>query len=215
MLSEQREFDTPPPPSGRLGLWILAWLLIGLAVVVVVSRQFGGRPTRESPAPPHPAIGKKLERLSLEPLTGTTAPLALDDLTGKVALINIWGTWCGPCVIEFPHLKELAEHYQNEPDFRLVSISCTGPGGDDEELADNTSRFLREQRADFPTYSDPQWTTRNEIARVTNERGVPYPTTVIVGRDGTIQALWFGYADGLTAEMRRVIDTALQAKKSE
>jgi hypothetical protein len=109
----------------------------------------------------------------------------------------------------------LAEHYQNEPDFRLVSISCTGPGGDDEELADNTSRFLREQRADFPTYSDPQWTTRNEIARVTNERGVPYPTTVIVGRDGTIQALWFGYADGLTAEMRRVIDTALQAKKSE
>jgi thiol-disulfide isomerase/thioredoxin len=211
MLSEQREFDTPPPPSGRLRLWILAWLLIGLAVVVVVSRQFGGRRGLDS-QPPHPAVGKKLERLSLEPLTGRSAPLSLDDLTGKVALINIWGTWCGPCVDEFPHLKELAEHYQSEPDFRFVSISCTGPGGEEEELADLTTAFLHEQRADLATYSDPQWTTRDEIARLAGERGVPYPTTLILGRDGTVQALWFGYADGLTTEMRRVIDTALQAK---
>lgn len=209
MLSEQREFDTPPPPSGRFRLVLLAALLFGLVIAVVLSRQLG---KGNAPSPPHPAVGRTLERLRLEPLTGTDRPLSLDDLAGKVALINVWGTWCGPCIIEFPHLKELADHYRSEADFRFVSISSSGPGADDADLAAHTEAFLKEQQADFPTYADPSWETRDAIARVAGERGVPYPTTLILGRDGKVRALWFGYRDGLTTEMRDVIDAALRAK---
>jgi len=210
MLTEQREFDTPPPPSGFFHLVLLSALLGGLVIAVVLSRQFG---RSRAPSPPNPAVGQRLERLELEPLTGTDRPLSLDDLAGKVALINLWGTWCGPCVIEFPHLKELADHYRSEADFRFVSISSSGgPGADDADLAANTEAFLQEQQADFPTYADPRGETRNEIARVARERDVPFPTTLILGRDGKVRALWFGYRDGLTAEMREVIDAALREK---
>jgi thiol-disulfide isomerase/thioredoxin len=217
MLSEQQEFDTPPPPSGRFWLLLLAVLFVGLAAAVFLSRQLGNRGTGDGTVdgwgPSHPAVGQKLERLNLEPLTGTTQPLALDDLAGKVALINVWGTWCGPCIIEFPHLKELVEHYRSEPDFRFVSISSDGgPGPDGADLATNTEAFLREQRADLPTYADPRRETCNEIARVAGEPRIPYPTSLILGRDGKVRALWFGYHDGLTSEMREVIDAALREK---
>jgi len=210
MLSEQQEFDTPPPASGCFRLLLLSALLGGLVIAVVLSRQLG---RGNALSPPHPAVGQRLERLHLEPLTGTDQPLALDDLAGKVALINLWGTWCGPCIIEFPHLKELADHYRSEADFRLVSIASSGgPGADDADLAVNTEAFLKEQQADFPTYADPRRETRNEIARVAGARDVPFPTTLILGRDGKVRALWFGYRDGLTTEMREVIDAALREK---
>ena len=208
MLSEQQEFDTPPPASGRFRLLLLAVLLVALMIAVVLSRQLG---RNSAISAPHPAVGHRLERLHLEPLIGTDQPLSLGDLAGKVTLINVWGTWCGPCIIEFPHLKELAEHFRSEPDFRFVSISSSGgPGPDDADLAANTEAFLREQQADFPAYADPLRETCNEIARVAGVAGVPYPTTLILGRDGKVRALWFGYRDGLTTEMRDVIDAALR-----
>jgi thiol-disulfide isomerase/thioredoxin len=210
MLSEQREFETPQASRWIFPL-ILGVVLVGLAIAVVVSRQLGGH-RRDGMGAEHPAVGLALKHLALEPLTGADRPLMLDDLAGKVVLINIWGTWCGPCLIELPHLKELAEHYRAVPGFRFVSVSCSPPGAIDPELAENTAALLKELQADFPTYGDPREETRGEIARVAGERNLPYPTSVILGRDGKVRALWFGYREGLTTEMREVIDAALREK---
>ena len=210
MLSEQREFATPPPLVSRRLLWLLVAAGV-LAIAVLVARQIRGRLAALS-SQPHPAVGRPLEHLALAPLTGTDQPLTLADLSGKVALINIWGTWCGPCVIEFPHLVELEQHYRGRDDFRFVSVSCSGDG-DDTGLAKITAAFLKEQRADFPTYADPDYATRDAIAHLAGESGVPYPTTLILGRDGRVKGLWFGYRDGLTDEMREVSDAALAQKK--
>jgi hypothetical protein len=111
-------------------------------------------------------------------------------------------------VDEFPHLVELAHDYRGKGDFRFVSVSCSGDG-DDTGLAKITAAFLKDQGADFPTYADPDFATRDAIARLAGERSVPYPTTLILGRDGRAKGLWFGYFDGLTDEMRGVIDAAL------
>jgi len=210
MLSEQREFETPQASRWIFPL-ILGAVLVGLAIAFIVSRQLGGHRS-DGMGADHPAVGLALDRLALEPLTGGDQPLTLDDLAGKVVLINVWGTWCGPCLNEFPHLKELAEHYRARPDFQFVSVSCSPPGLDDPDLAASTAALLKEMQADFPTYCDPREETRGEIARLAGERGVPYPTTVILGRDGKVRALWFGYREGLTTEMREVIDAALREK---
>ena len=45
------------------------------------------------------------------------------DLKGKVVLINIFATWCGPCQREIPHLQKLEEKYHGK-DIYFVSISC-------------------------------------------------------------------------------------------
>ena len=46
----------------------------------------------------------------------------LDEMNGRVVLIDFWATWCGPCNKELPHMKQLAAKYANEP-FELISVS--------------------------------------------------------------------------------------------
>ena len=47
---------------------------------------------------------------------------SLKDLTGKIIYIDVWATWCGPCIKEMPALKELVGHYKGK-DIEFVSIS--------------------------------------------------------------------------------------------
>ncbi|MCZ4243180.1 TlpA family protein disulfide reductase [Pedobacter punctiformis] len=51
---------------------------------------------------------------------GKTVTLA--DLKGKVVLVDVWATWCGPCKVEIPHLKKLEEEMKGK-DVQIVSIS--------------------------------------------------------------------------------------------
>jgi len=54
----------------------------------------------------------------------------LEDLKGKNVYIDVWATWCGPCKVEIPHLKELEKSYHGK-NVEFVSISVDVP--DDEE----------------------------------------------------------------------------------
>lgn len=48
--------------------------------------------------------------------------ISLDDLKGKLVYIDVWATWCAPCLAEVPHLKQLTEDYKNQ-ELTIVSIS--------------------------------------------------------------------------------------------
>jgi thiol-disulfide isomerase/thioredoxin len=50
------------------------------------------------------------------------SPLRLSDLRGKVVLLHFWGTWCGPCRAENPHLVDLYKKY-HERGFEIVSVA--------------------------------------------------------------------------------------------
>ncbi|MBQ3589353.1 MAG: 4Fe-4S binding protein [Clostridia bacterium] len=56
-------------------------------------------------------LGYDLEIIDENGLSGQTFNPA--QYTGKVTVINFWGTWCGPCVAELPHFDELASDYKN------------------------------------------------------------------------------------------------------
>ena len=47
----------------------------------------------------------------------------LSDLTGKVIVIDVWATWCSPCVSQRPAMLELAKKYQNNPDIAVIMLS--------------------------------------------------------------------------------------------
>ena len=68
----------------------------------------------------------------------------------KVALINVWATWCQPCVEEFPDLVRLQRAY-GDRGLRLVLVSA-----DFEEQKDAVLVFLKKQGVDFPTYLKDQ-----------------------------------------------------------
>src|SRR4029453_16164498 len=63
------------------------------------------------------------------------------NATGKTLLLNVWATWCAPCVAEFPDLQNTWRMYRKRP-FELVTLSINYP---DEEAA--VRKFLDTQHA--------------------------------------------------------------------
>lgn len=52
--------------------------------------------------------------------------VSLDDLKGKYVYIDVWATWCGPCKVEIPHLKEIDDAFKGK-DIAFVSLSIDKP----------------------------------------------------------------------------------------
>ena len=69
------------------------------------------------------------------------------SLKGKVVLVNLWATWCGPCVKEFPHLVKLQKLYEKKG-VKVVLISVDEP----EDVQTAVRPFLQKQKVTFTTY---------------------------------------------------------------
>lgn len=67
------------------------------------------------------AVGQPSPEFKGEDIEGKA--VTLNDLKGKLVYIDVWATWCGPCLGEIPHLKTLEEKYHGK-DIEFVSLSC-------------------------------------------------------------------------------------------
>jgi thiol-disulfide isomerase/thioredoxin len=81
------------------------------------------------------------EAVSLEPADEAGIRELMRNRSGKLRLVNVWATWCGPCVQEFPALLAIDREYRG-PGFELVTISADEPARRESALA-----FLRQQHA--------------------------------------------------------------------
>ena len=68
--------------------------------------------------------------------------VSLKDLRGKAVYIDCWATWCGPCCMEIPYMERLYEHYKNNKDIELISIS----------LDTNKNKWLNKLKEDKPKW---------------------------------------------------------------
>jgi len=70
----------------------------------------------------------------------------LGNESDRYRLINLWATWCGPCIIEFPEFVAMQRMY-GQRNFEMVSLSVDRPS-----LEQRVTDFLREQQAAFTNY---------------------------------------------------------------
>jgi len=112
---------------------------------------------------------------------GTTRHLR--DFAGKGVLLNLWATWCGPCVAEMPSLARLAER---TADRGIVVVPlCTDRGG-----VSTVEQFYRAHRiAGLMVASDPT----GAVTEMLNLRGLP--TTLVIDRAGRERARLEGGTD--------------------
>lgn len=131
-----------------------------------------------------------------ELLDPSGARLTLADLTGKPTLINLWATWCAPCVIEMPLLDRLAGELGD--DVRVLTIS------EDMNGAEAVEPFFAERNfAHLPQWMDPQ----NDLA-IAYGGGAALPLTVLYDAEG--KEVWrvMGGYDWASAEARALVDEA-------
>ncbi|MBA6152620.1 TlpA disulfide reductase family protein [Gelidibacter maritimus] len=103
---------------------------------------------------------------------GTTS---LEDLKGKYVYVDVWATWCGPCIAEIPSLKELDAKYADK-NIQFVSISIDDAmrsGGGDLEVAKNKWRTMVEEEnlIGLQLFSDKNW--QSDFVRDYKINGIP------------------------------------------
>ncbi len=101
----------------------------------------------------------------------------LADSQGKVLLVNLWATWCGPCKKEMPDIEKL----QNEMKDKLSAVSITSFDGDNPE--NQVKSFLKEKGF---TYSQGIVDQKNWDALVKQSGADAIPINFVISKDGKI-----------------------------
>ncbi|MDG3006460.1 TlpA family protein disulfide reductase [Paludisphaera mucosa] len=121
----------PPPPARRDVPWML---LAGVFASLWVAYLLVAGPRRvDDLDAPGPGTAVDYE-WSLQNLDGATVSFA--DFRGKALFVNVWATWCGPCIAEMPSIARLAAH----PDLQDGKVAFVCIATDDE--VQDVKRFV-------------------------------------------------------------------------
>lgn len=162
-----------PPLWRRVGYLLPLMLFLALAGVFLIRLESGGDLERV----PSALIGKVVPDQTLPPLDGTGLPgLAAADFEGRVTVLNVFASWCGPCRVEHPIVMELGE----DPRFRLVGLNH-------KDQPANAVRWLGDLGNPYAAIGV------DRRGRDSLEWGIyGVPETFVVGADGTIRYKFVG-----------------------
>jgi len=122
--------------------------------------------------------------------------MGIDDLKGKLVVLNFWATWCPPCRLEMPSMEKLYQEFKGEG-LEVVAINFM-------EKEKPIKSFLKENGFTFPVLLDK----KGEIARNYGVHGLP--VTYLIARNGNLIARSMGYKDWYKPEIRQLIGTLLK-----
>jgi thiol-disulfide isomerase/thioredoxin len=108
----------------------------------------------------------------------------VDEYRGEVLVVNVWATWCLPCVEELPDLVQLSK----EPHVRVVGISIDDP----EDIASKVIPFLTKHPVPFPIYVKAAGKDEMFINSLNSAWTGAVPVTFVYDRDGKQGAMLLG-----------------------
>jgi len=135
-------------------------------------------------------VGERIA-LTLPDLDGRPVSLPSARFKGKVVLLNLFGTWCGGCRVEMPHLVHLHDKYEKRG---LAIVTLAFERDPAETARANVRKFATECRVNFSILLGGQPQKEHVQATVQGiERFLGYPTTIFIGRDGTVKDVKVGF----------------------
>ena len=147
---------------------LIVLIIVGVGVLVLLQ-------TKDSffNLPGKPRLGKGVPApdFALPDLDGNMINLA--DYKGKVVFLNIWATWCPPCVEEMPSMEKLYQELKAEG-FEILAVSMDVAG------AQAVLPFMKKYKLNFPALTD----TEGALKSLYQTTGVP--ESFVIDKDGII-----------------------------
>jgi peroxiredoxin len=125
--------------------------------------------------------------------------VSMDDLAGKVVLLDFWATWCAPCREALPHMREIARKFQDQP-LVVLSVSLDS----DEQ---KWKEFIVKNEMTWLQYRDGGFT--GPIARKFGVEAIPH--TFTIDSDGILQDEHIGDA-AIEGKLKKLISRAREAQ---
>lgn len=207
-----------------LGVVVILMLVVGTVVVARGGGEHAPGPSATNAAEAGPAaddpsadngstgdaaaVAEALQTAGIRPYTGTRLQIDFDlqnlddqqrtlaDYRGQIVFLNFWATWCPPCVEEMPSMQRLADEFENDG-LAMVAVNI-------QENPATVGQFMVEHQLSFEVLLDRQ----GRAGQSYGVRGLP--TTVILGRDGSVLGTKMGFALWDTDEMFDAFRTILE-----
>jgi peroxiredoxin/Tfp pilus assembly protein PilF len=128
--------------------------------------------------------------------------ITLEDLRGKVVVLDFWGTWCPPCVASLPALRSLHKRYTKESSFMLIGISSDR----DEEV---WKEFTAKEKMVWPQYRDRD--RKIQAAFRVNA----FPTYIIIDHEGIVRYRSSGMSWEHSADLNNAIKKHMKVVAKE
>jgi thiol-disulfide isomerase/thioredoxin len=175
-----------------------------IALAMLVSLGVSSCNSNEPPAAPRstssgPTLPPNVLNAELKTVNGNSIRLA--DYSGKVVVVNLWATWCGPCRMEIPELVKLYNEFKSQG-FEVVGLSTENP----VDSADSVRDFVRNFQMGYQVGWAP-----SDVSISLMRGNTAIPQSFLVARDGRILKRFVGFnRDSTPPLMREAIEAALK-----
>jgi cytochrome c biogenesis protein CcmG/thiol:disulfide interchange protein DsbE len=166
-----------------------------------VATNRGVPPPPTAAPPPVTTLPTSVTEAELRALTG--APIKLSNYAGKVLLVNLWATWCGPCRQETPELVKLNKEFHSQG-LEVIGLSTENP----DESADQVREFVQNYKVDYRV----GWSGSQVAVELMQGRDA-IPQSFVISRSGRIVKRFVGFnASATPDQIREAIQEALNDK---
>lgn len=138
-------------------------------------------------------------------------PVSLQELRGKVVLLDFWATWCGPCISTFPRLREWHKKYGSQ-DFVLIGVTQYYGQQDRKKMTalqelDFLSSFKQKYKLPYPVaiVGPDEWRMKYGINAI--------PATVLLDRSGVVRYIGIGSGAEESSNLKEMIEKVLKENK--
>jgi len=176
-------------------------MLVSLGLSSCNSNQPSDTPSSGTtrPATSGVSLAPNVLNADLKTVNGNSIKLA--NYSGKVLLVNLWATWCGPCQMEIPELVKLYNEFQPQG-FEIVGLSTENP----DASAEAVRNFVRNYRMDYQVGWAP-----SDVAIALMRGDTAIPQSFLIARDGRIIKRFVGFSREKTPPvLREAVEAALK-----
>ncbi len=146
-----------------------------------------------APSSDYPPLNSKAAQADLKNLDESTFKVV--DRKGKVLLLNLWATWCGPCRAEMPVLVKMQDDYRAK-DFEVIGLNT------DDEPVDMINEFAADMNLNY-TIVWADTTMQNELLNISKFDGIPQ--SFVIDRNGALRGVFKGASPPEIAKMKELV----------